>query len=676
MSRGGSLRTKLLVGLTGFTLVLVSLMVVFFDVKATIDASVEEQARIFRAVELGFLLDIDALKNNVAIERYVDNPSPANIARIEEYRRRSQEHRAELRMITQITKVESALDMYESLLPERIHLAERIVVAVERSDGEEVISELLDERIRLDERASLYLDTIVMEEQQALENIIATNETLRDRISSILVMAIVVLLLMLVVSVLFVYRTILRSISMVTSAIDAISQGDYSYPLETERDDEVGILMRMLQKLVMEVSKQSESLHSEVDTKSSEIERQLETVTLQNAELEKTRKGMLNVLEDMEVDKQKLEDQFYETQKFAMAVAATSEQVVITDASGTVLYANAATEKNTGYTVAEALGTKAGTLWGGEMDEWYYKDMWNTIALQKRTFEGEITNRRKNGDLYIATISISPVLDAEQNVMFFVAIERDITHEKEVDRAKTEFVSLASHQLRTPLSAINWYIEMVTSGDAGEVNDDQKKLLDEAYTASRRMVDLVNALLNVSRIELGTFAVDPENIDIVKLCKELVHEIEPLAMQKQQRLQESYVEESLMIDVDPKLFTMIIQNLLSNAIKYTPEEGTVALSVRKEDGLLQISVTDTGYGIPTSEQDKIFTKLFRADNVKDKDTTGTGLGLYIVKSILEYSGGNIWFESPCHDDGTGTTFFVTLPLSGMKSQDGSKPLEE
>ena len=121
------------------------------------------------------------------------------------------------------------------------------------------------------------------------------------------------------------------------------------------------------------------------------------------------------------------------------------------------------------------------------------------------------------------------------------------------------------------------------------------------------------------------------------------------------------------MQVDPKHLRMVLQNLLSNAVKYTPEDGKIELSISladKENVLLKIS--DTGYGIPKHQQDKIFTKLFRADNVRDKDTDGTGLGLYIVKSIVENSGGRVWFKSSGEEENKGTVFYVTLPLDGVK----------
>ncbi len=276
--------------------------------------------------------------------------------------------------------------------------------------------------------------------------------------------------------------------------------------------------------------------------------------------------------------------------------------------------------------------------------------------------------RKKDGSKFPVSISAAPIL-IDGNITGAIGIYRDISKEKQIDKAKTEFVSLASHQLRTPLSTINWYAEMLMAGDAGELNKEQKKYLNEIYEGNQRMVGLVNDLLNVSRIDLGTFSMEPTPTDIVALAKQVVQEQEPDIFKRKQSVVESYQPETMVMPVDPKLMRIIFQNLLSNAIKYTPERGSIQLTIAQQAGSVKITVADTGYGIPVSQQNNIFQKLFRADNVKAKDTVGTGLGLYLAKSIVEHSGGTISFTSV---ENQGTTFTITLPLAGMSKKTGSK----
>jgi PAS domain S-box-containing protein len=391
--------------------------------------------------------------------------------------------------------------------------------------------------------------------------------------------------------------------------------------------------------------------------------------------LKESQDAILNILEDVEEEKKHSERLAKDLEKFKLAVENTSNHIVITDADGITLYANHAVEKITGFKVKEILGKKAGNkdLWGGLMEKDIYEKMWKIIKTEKKNFIGEINNRRKNGEDYIALANISPILDDKGEVTFFVGIERDITEEKEVDKAKTEFVSLASHQLRTPLSAINWYTEMLLAGDAGKLNPEQKRFLKEVYTGNQRMVNLVNALLNVSRIELGTLAIDPKPIIFSQIADSVLVELKKQITEKKMEVETKYDKSIPKINADPSIVRIIFQNLLTNAVKYTKEKGKISISLEKDKENILIKIADNGYGIPDYQQDHIFEKMFRADNVREKETEGTGLGLYLVKAIVDDSKGKIWFKSK---ENKGTNFFITLPLSGMKKKEGSKTLNE
>ncbi|EKE00027.1 MAG: multi-sensor signal transduction histidine kinase [uncultured bacterium] len=149
-------------------------------------------------------------------------------------------------------------------------------------------------------------------------------------------------------------------------------------------------------------------------------------------------------------------------------------------------------------------------------------------------------------------------------------------------------------------------------------------------------------------------------------------ELTPQILEKKLIFQENYDSSIPTIFVDPKLISIVIENLMSNAVKYTPNNGKISLEVKKEGDSVILKVSDTGVGIPENQQNKIFSKLFRADNAKEIDPDGAGLGLYIVKEIIDHSVGTIWFES---QEGKGTTFYVKLPLSGMQKRGGARKLE-
>ena len=362
------------------------------------------------------------------------------------------------------------------------------------------------------------------------------------------------------------------------------------------------------------------------------------------------------------------------------AVHDSKNHVIVTDANGLIIFANKTAEKNTGFTFEEMKGNTP-RLWGGMMAADFYRTLW----IKKREsngFDGEIINRRKNGEVYYVLAHITPIKNESGNVIGYIGTEEDITKEKQIDRAKTEFISLASHQLRTPLSTINWYCEMLLAGDAGEISAEQRNFVQQAYDGSQRMSKLVNALLNVSRIETDTYMIDPQEVDIIALTQEVLAESKPQIEEKKLKVQLfSDCIPKIMLDRD--LMTIILQNLLTNSIKYTPSEGQIAVTLKQlkngetlgteliqQDSLL-IQVTDSGMGIPHSQKKRVFQKLFRADNVRRTNTDGTGLGLYLIKSLVEHSKGKIWFTS---EEEKGSTFFVLLPLVGMSKKEGDKKI--
>lgn len=351
---------------------------------------------------------------------------------------------------------------------------------------------------------------------------------------------------------------------------------------------------------------------------------------------------------------------------YKMGFDMASNHIVFTDANGVIVGANKSAEDATGYSLEEMIGSTP-RLWGGLMSREFYKTLWNTIREKKKSFVGKMVNRRADGSIYSVIAHISPIMDKNKDLIGFIGTEEDITKLEEVDKIKTEFIYLVSHQLRTLLSTISWYTEMLLSGDVGQLSPEQRKYLSEVYDGNGRIIEFVNALLDISRMELGKFIIEPKQTDVTALVRDIVEKERPLIEQKSIKLITSFRDDIPQMQIDPRLLRMVVDNLLSNSMKYTSGNGGIDVSTYLDkDNNVIIKVSDTGCGIPKSQQDKVFTKLFRADNAKEKEIQGTGLGLYIVKYIIDNSGGKVWFES---EENKGTTFYVSFPVGGMKNEE-------
>lgn len=244
-----------------------------------------------------------------------------------------------------------------------------------------------------------------------------------------------------------------------------------------------------------------------------------------------------------------------------------------------------------------------------------------------------------------------------------------------------DFTSIASHELRSPLSIIKWYTEILLDGDAGPLTEDQRKYLTVIESSNQRAIDLVRSLLNVSRLDLDTFSISPIEISFPLIVEEAVHVLQKEATKKSIEIVTHVSKEIPTINADKHLCLMVIKNLVSNAIYFSKEHGTVTIKVDCISGnenmldvtrSIVVTVTDNGIGIPEEDSSKVFSKMFKASNVQQSENTGPGLGLYISKKILDYVGGKVWFTSVLNE---GSVFYAAFPTRGMDKKEGRTTLD-
>jgi len=226
---------------------------------------------------------------------------------------------------------------------------------------------------------------------------------------------------------------------------------------------------------------------------------------------------------------------------------------------------------------------------------------------------------------------------------------------------QSDFISLTSHQLRTPLSGTKWLLELLQKGSAGTLNKKQKEYIEKIYHENERMIALVNDLLEVTRLESGESKLYLRPTDVAAVVRNILREKEDIIKKKRMHVTFSVEHEPFpYARTEPTKIKQAISNIITNAITYTPENGKINIDLRLDGDLVLGKVSDSGVGIPDADQKLVFEKFFRSGNVLRMETTGTGLGLYITKAFIEASGGKIWFKSKV---GEGTTFYFTLPLA-------------
>lgn len=378
-------------------------------------------------------------------------------------------------------------------------------------------------------------------------------------------------------------------------------------------------------------------------------------------DLENAKMAAQNVLEDLQIEKERMAEA---KAKDEALLGSIGEGLFAVDPDGKVIIVNKMTEKLLGFTAAELLGkilTEVSFLedeQGNRISGAQRPEMLAGNSLDKTAKITSYYAVRKDGTKIPVSITATPVF-LNEKMIGTIIVFRDITREKEIEKLRVDFLSLASHQLRTPLSGTKWLIETIRKGVIGELNSKQKEYLGSIYQINERMIRLVSDMLNVLMLEDGIAEIKKQEISVAKLYEELFLMMEPASQNRGIALRNALKNQSaFFIQSDFQILRSILECFVSNAISYSKDGQEVVLDAKEEPAAAVFFVKDNGIGIPEEEQVKISERFYRASNAKAFKPDGTGLGLYIAFLLAQKIGGKISFESK---EKKGTTFYLRIP---------------
>ncbi|MFQ5899413.1 MAG: GAF domain-containing protein [Candidatus Methylomirabilia bacterium] len=349
-----------------------------------------------------------------------------------------------------------------------------------------------------------------------------------------------------------------------------------------------------------------------------------------------------------------------ETQRTRLAQIfdSTSDGIVLVSRDGLIAAANLRAGELLTLDLAEAVGRDFAGVLSGLDDATASRD---SLVTSLRSLL-EDPDRGGQGDLELAAVRrvlrwvARPSKDASGTTVGLTITFQDVTEEREISKMKSDFVSFVTHQLRTPLAGIRWFVELAAQGT--DISQETRSYIEDARESAERLITLVNDLLDISRLESGKLTIVPQETQLGEVTRSVLDELGLVLREKGHRLSVTGAEEIPRMLVDPQLLRQVILNLVSNAIKYTLPGGEIAIRMSQEDRLVRWAIQDSGIGIPPEAQRRLFEKFYRAEDALTLETDGTGLGLYLVRLIVERFEGRVWCES---EKGKGATFTFTLP---------------
>ena len=342
-----------------------------------------------------------------------------------------------------------------------------------------------------------------------------------------------------------------------------------------------------------------------------------------------------------------------ERKKTFSLIMGLSDGIIYADVEGKIEIINPQAEAVLNASHTEVLGT---SIFASDSSSARFQKLISLLSADK----GPERETLELSDGLSVEVSMLSINNDENELTGRVVVLHDISKDKALDNLKVEFISVAAHQMRTPLAAIKWAFEILLSSEDEKIAPELKRIVENGFESTNRILKIVNNFLDVDAAETVNSEYVFAPVNIQKVIEDVFSGVSIAAREKRVELLFENQDQVLpYVQADQERLGMIFQNLIENALKYTIKEGTITVKAEARPRDLLISVTDEGIGIPVQEQKNIFSKFFRAENAKKTETDGNGLGLHTTRRVVERHGGTIWFESV---EGQGTTFYFTIPL--------------
>ena len=440
-----------------------------------------------------------------------------------------------------------------------------------------------------------------------------------------------------------------------------VSSGAINEAIEINTGDELQSLSESIQDMVLNIKGLYKGLEEQVTVKTAELSGALAIMEVKNGEMDNSKKAMLNVMEDLNDEKEKIAA---EKNRIETILSSIGDGVFVTDEQGRLVMVNQAVEKMSGFTNTEMYGKNYAEIFkfvNEDSSNSEYPNFVNEVIVNGNVLSllPHTVLISKNGNSTPVLDSAAPLRTAEGKVFGCVVVVRDNTKERELERSKDDFLSVASHQLRTPLGSMRWSLEMLLNGDAGELNAEATEIAKQIYDGNLRMIGLVNDLLDVSRIDQGKVMDNPTVVDLGETIDKIIMEIEPLTMAKNVQISSTIDKKVPKLNIDLQRFREVMTNLISNAVKYNKIGGLVTVDLAGDEANIVITISDNGIGIPKNDLVRLGSKFFRAKNAIHSESEGTGLGLYVARKFVEGWGGKLIIESEVE---VGSKMTVRLPV--------------